>query len=133
MVTGTTLAVQSPQHGTSHATPMAFAADAVLVPIAPKPLRRLPWHGPTLTLCTTYLRLSDSHTGVWCNGSTADSGSACLGSNPSTPAPGKPRVSGVYLCARGGGFWCAGGEVGVGDREGTAPHSGHLSGVAHRS
>jgi hypothetical protein len=25
--------------------------------------------------------------GEWCNGSTADSGSACLGSNPSSPAP----------------------------------------------
>src|SRR5262249_42941291 len=24
--------------------------------------------------------------GEWCNGSTADSGSACLGSNPSSPA-----------------------------------------------
>src|SRR5271165_6027234 len=26
------------------------------------------------------------HGGEWCNGSTADSGSACLGSNPSSPA-----------------------------------------------
>ena len=30
--------------------------------------------------------------GEWCNGSTADSGSACLGSNPSSPA-NQPRFS----------------------------------------
>src|SRR5689334_24599136 len=27
--------------------------------------------------------------GEWCNGSTADSGSACLGSNPSSPVPSR--------------------------------------------
>ena len=30
--------------------------------------------------------------GEWCNGSTADSGSACLGSNPSSPASIKPEM-----------------------------------------
>src|SRR5262249_22693053 len=32
--------------------------------------------------------------GEWCNGSTADSGSACLGSNPSSPAFHHPSQQG---------------------------------------
>src|SRR5216683_2755244 len=32
--------------------------------------------------------------GEWCNGSTADSGSACLGSNPSSPASQGPPPGG---------------------------------------
>src|SRR5690242_7901400 len=34
--------------------------------------------------------------GEWCNGSTADSGSACLGSNPSSPAYTRPAVTKNY-------------------------------------
>ena len=35
---------------------------------------------------TAAVELRTKHFGEWCNGSTADSGSACLGSNPSSPA-----------------------------------------------
>src|SRR5439155_9050296 len=38
-----------------------------------------------LTLFSSPPNLKKSF-GEWCNGSTADSGSACLGSNPSSPA-----------------------------------------------
>src|SRR5947209_6135914 len=35
-------------------------------------------------------RTTSRRFGEWCNGSTADSGSACLGSNPSSPAFSNP-------------------------------------------
>src|SRR5262249_16963781 len=37
--------------------------------------------------------------GEWCNGSTADSGSACLGSNPSSPAHHHLHVNTLYKSA----------------------------------
>src|SRR5438309_6255463 len=37
-------------------------------------------------------RVKSGGDGEWCNGSTADSGSACLGSNPSSPAFLKPEM-----------------------------------------
>src|SRR5437762_10656956 len=44
-----------------------------------------------LTLFSSPPNLKKSF-GEWCNGSTADSGSACLGSNPSSPASIKPEM-----------------------------------------